>query len=251
MPQTDEFEQIDISNSGQDQSQEVIETEEEHIKKEKEELRARSLRMRKKLIPIIAISLAVLIVIPLVLVLVLNSLQKDSVYQPVEYPNYQFDPVYNGNIMDYDIYLGYNRQVRYYDNLHGYGNPQILSEETTESRLSLLYSYIQSIIAGDERLYNSFFNDHYFASHEKQGEFEQQMLYDIKIYYYSAETLEDGDTLNTYQVDYMILKNNGTFRRDIGSDMVRSQYLVLRKSLDGTVTIEDLVTKRMAVKVDS
>ena len=239
-----------IDETSIDQVDTAMESDEDRIKREKEELRARSLRMRKKLIPIIAISLAVLILVPLVLLLVLNSLQKDPKYQPVEYPNYQFDPIYEGNIMDYDVYLGHNRLVMYYDNLQGYGNPQILNEETTDTQLSLLYQYIQSVIAGDERLYNSFFNENYFRNHDKQGAFEQQMLYDIKIYHYSSETLDDGDTMNTYQVDYMILKNNGTFRRDIGSDMIRSQYLILRKSLDGSVTIEDLITKRMAVKVE-
>lgn len=250
MQNIDETEKMESNEALADQEISCTESDEDRIKREKEELRARSLRLRKRLIPILSISLAVLILVPLILVLVLENLQKDPSYEPVDYPEYNFDPVYDGNILEYDLYLGYNREVVYYDNLQGYGTPQILTEETAEPHFKLLYDYIQSIITGDERLYNSFFNETYFKSHDNQDPFEQQMLYDITIYHYSTENLEDGDTLNTYQVDYMILKNNGTFRRDIGSNMIRSQYLVVREEHDGTVSIEDLVTKRMAVKVD-
>ena len=48
----------------------------------------------------------------------------------------------------------------------------------------------------------------------------------------------------TYRVDYMIRKNNGTFRRDVGSDAIRPQYVVLLVSPDGSdIAIENVYTR--------
>ena len=74
--------------------------------------------------------------------------------------------------------------------------------------------------------------------------FTQQMLYQICIYYCGAETDGDGSQRVTYRVDYMIRKNNGSFRRDVGSDAIRPQYVVLLVSPDGqSIAIDDVYTR--------
>ena len=54
-----------------------------------------------------------------------------------------------------------------------------------------------------------------------------------------------GSKTVTYKLDYMIYRNDGTFRRDIGSDAIRSQYLVLDCAADGSITVRDLVSFRI------
>lgn len=206
-------------------------------------------RVKKKIILILSIAGGALIVIPLLLALILNLIQKDPQYVILDYPEYEFAPVYEGDILHYSYYLGKDRDVLYYSNRSGYGEAEVLNDETSEAKQRLLYSFVQSIICGDEDLYNSFFNQTYYASHEPQKPFAQQMLYHIRIYLYSIESMEGGDTIYTYQVDYMIAKNNGTYRNDIGSDMSRSQYVSVRETPNGNASIEDLILKRMAVQV--
>lgn len=218
-----------------------------------EQIKKRSQRLYKRILPIMAIILVAMILITAVLSIVLRSLQDDDTnptYRPVDYPIYGFYPVYNGNIFENEEYLAFNRDIHYYDNLQGYGERYVISENTTDKKFKLIYSCLQSIMQGDENAYNSLFNQTYYQAHEKQPAFEQQMLYEICIYFYSQESLSNGENLYTYQVDYMIYQNNGTYRQDIGSDMIRSQYLVLHEYADGSVDIENLVTKRMAVKVE-
>ena len=61
------------------------------------------------------------------------------------------------------------------------------------------------------------------------------MIYDIRIQpYYSEETGE-----NTYLVEYRILKNNGTFRNDIGSKVSRAQLYTLVEE-DGDYRIKSI-----------
>ena len=68
------------------------------------------------------------------------------------------------------------------------------------------------------------------------------MLYNITVTFYSTEKQDDGSVLTSYKLEYMIYENNGTYRRDIGSDMSRPQLVTLRIEKDGTIAIEKLIT---------
>ena len=57
-----------------------------------------------------------------------------------------------------------------------------------------------------------------------------------------VETDENGDKLVTYILEYMIYQNDGTFRRDVGSDAIRPQHVTLRVSPSGDMHIEKIVT---------
>lgn len=245
---TDFVEKIAVDETGLD------ETPEEQIKREKEAVRQRSARLRRRIIPILAICLALLILLPLLLTLGLNLLADEDdtpTYRPIEFPDYSFSPVYDGDILQYDRYLAQNRRVYFYSNPQGVGDRYQITEEEADARLNLIYHYLQSIINGDADAYNSFFNLSYFQSNAKKEAFPQQMLYNINVYFYAEEYDEaSGERLYTYQIDYMILQNNGKFRNDIGSDMIRSQYMVIRKYANGTVKIENLLLKRMAEQVE-
>ena len=68
------------------------------------------------------------------------------------------------------------------------------------------------------------------------------MIYEAKIVYRSAVGQEDGSKIVTYRMDYKIYRNNGTYRRDVGSDTVNAEYLVLWVSPDESqIRIKNIV----------
>ena len=230
------------------ENESIIETDAERIQREKEEAHARSLQMRKKALPILATCLGVMIVIPLVLVIVLSIINKEPEYELVELPEYQFCKPYNGNILEYEEYLAKDREIYYWESSEEYGMQYTVTDAHEDAKLRFLYQYLQTIIQGDFHTYNSYFNSVYYQTSEPKSNFAQQMLYDIKLFYESAETEQNGERLITYRVEYKIMQNNGTFRTDIGSDMMRAQYLTLHEYSNGSILIEKLLTARTVVE---
>ncbi|MBR3894468.1 MAG: hypothetical protein IKJ35_04905 [Clostridia bacterium] len=168
--------------------------------------------------------------------------------EPIGVPDgtYEFCTTYPGNIMEYDAYLQLNRQVSYCDIPSGYGLTQSITEENRkefDQKVLFLYDYLQTVIAGDAEKYNTYFNETFFEHNEKKTSFSPQMLYNMKITYSEFETADNGDKLMTYILEYMIFQNDGTFRKDVGSDGSRPQYVTLRVGTDGTILIEKIVTK--------
>ena len=243
--------QLQIENLPPDEpivlEDDVLLTDEQRLLREKEERRIRSAKMRKKILPILAIVLTVMIVIPTVLTFILQGLQKDNQIdgkQDIEYPDYYFHKPYDGNILESDAYLSLYRDVEFYDNIMGYGMMELITENTTDRRLKFIYQFLMTVINGDAAYYNTLFNDNYYQNNAPKSDFEQQMLYSMKVYFYSSEELGNGERLYTYALDYKIKKNNGTYRRDILSDEIRTQFIVLHTYSDGSILIENLVLKR-------
>ena len=226
------------------------ESDAELLSRQKEEARERSKRLRKKVIPILSCALVLLIGLPILLTVILQNLQKDinDTALSGDDSDYFFYEPYDGDIMAYDVYLKLDREIGYYDNMKGYGMLDVVTPAHENANLRLIYRYLQSIIAGNAEEYNSLFHQDYFKTHSAQSEFAQQMLYDMRIYLYSSEEVGNSETLYSYCLDYRIYKNNGEFRRDIGSDMIRSVFLVLREDAAGNVSIENLVPKKVINK---
>jgi hypothetical protein len=73
------------------------------------------------------------------------------------------------------------------------------------------------------------FSKEYFRSNPAKEAFTMQKIYDSQITKYSTEEIETTNgnyTKYIYIVEYRILKNNGTFRNDIG-DGSRAQYITI------------------------
>jgi len=158
---------------------------------------------------------------------------------------YDFYPVYSGDIMEYRDYIQLNRQVSYCDDPAGYGATIAITEENKEDfepPVLFMKDFVQTIIMGDAVGYNACFNKAYFKKVDPVEDFAQQMLYNITVTFYSTEKQDDGSVLTSYKLEYMIYENNGTYRRDIGSDMSRPQLVTLRIEKDGTIAIEKLIT---------
>ena len=219
----------------------------ERLIEEHEARRERSRKMRRRAIPILVGILAVMILLPIVLILALQGMQSDE-YEETDFGTHYFYKPYEGDILTYDVYLNLDRNVRYYDNYKGYGLMEYIDENSTDPKLAFLYHYLQTVINGDAEHYRTLFGNAYYQTHEIQPDFAQQMLYDITVYLYSQESLDGGETRYTYALEYKIHKNNGTFRKDIGSDMSRHQFIVLHTYADDRIKIEDLVLKKYVYK---
>lgn len=138
--------------------------------------------------------------------------------------------------------------MMYCDNESGYGLKEQITSNSGEMehfdiKVRFLEIYLKSVISADHETYRSLFADSYLQSHTLP-DFTQQMLYNMCIYYCGTESAEDGFQRVTYRLDYMIRKNNGTFRRDVGSDAIRPEYVVLLVSPDQTeIVIEQIYTR--------
>lgn len=157
----------------------------------------------------------------------------------VELPEYHF---YDSNYTEANLqnYEQRDRAVYYRD-----GSEKIaLTEESlvTAGRPGAFFlSYFETLVRGDYETYNTYFTDAYYEESEPFVYFARQLIYDIEVEILSAE--ENGrSTIYTFEVNYKFYLNNGTFRRDVGSDGSRPQIFTLIEASDGTVLIDQIVT---------
>ncbi len=218
--------------------------EEKNTDREKlEALQLQSKQMRKKLLLVLGSILLVAAVLFVTILLIDGPRgdEKQNHSTIEEYKDSDFYAPYKGDIMSNKEYLNLDRKVYYAD---GSGMETSIEDNnlTTFNREVLfLYAYLQTIIAGDSETYNSYFNDTYYQTNAPKGSFNPQMIYGAKITF-DKRTNDGNDILITYKLEYMIHRNDGTFRRDILSDASLPQYITLRNSVEGGLLIEKIVT---------
>lgn len=208
-----------------------------------EDLKKHSKKMKKKILIAVGAILGGLVLLFCGL-LIAERLMPSDEFVPPEF-DYEFFEPYEGDIMENPQYLACDRKYYYCSDPSGFGLREEISPEMLSSfdeRLVFLTLYLDTIIAGNTDLYNSLFNENYFKGREPQGDFNPQMLYDAEIRMEGKSTASNGEELTTYALYYKIYRNDGTFRRDIGSDMSRKQLITLRTAADGSVSIERLIT---------
>ena len=147
----------------------------------------------------------------------------------VDHPSYIFyTPDYNADITKDEDYL---KQVPYvyYTNS---GITECITEENYSDYGPLVEffgKYFDSLKAGDTETYISLHSDRYFANNFKPYQIAPQRLYNIKIELIASVMVDDPIYSSVekaiVETSYMIMKNDGTFRTDIGSDSSRKQYL--------------------------
>ena len=135
---------------------------------------------------------------------------------------YYFWPVnYDADIFLDSQYMDKNRFIKYTD-----GAESILIDDGDYSRYGppvvLLAEYIDAAISGDADRLNSLFTDEYWETHDKYDRITMQRIYNIEIELLSSNVISEGRYMGanrwTFDVRYMIMKNDGTFRRDMESD---------------------------------
>ncbi len=154
-----------------------------------------------------------------------------------------YDADYEMNIYDDTVYMDLNRYITFSDGMISTALEEDEYAEQDED-VRFMIGYIQSIIAGDAEAYNACFSEQYYTQNKPLDRFTMQKLYEIKLTRTETQTAEGGEgeyTIHGYVVEYMIRHNNGTFRRDLGSDSIRAQYLVI-SDREGAWKIDNVVT---------
>lgn len=147
----------------------------------------------------------------------------------VEHPSYVFyTPDYDADIMSDEDYL---KQVPYVYYTSG-GMTECITEENYSEYGPLVEffgEYFDSLKAGDTDTYISLHSDRFFENNYKPYQIAPQRLYNIRIELIASARVDDPEYGNVekaiVETSYMIMKNDGTFRSDIGSDSSRKQYL--------------------------
>ena len=162
--------------------------------------------------------------------------------------NYSSSYIFHEADYDADIYadveyMDLNRYITFSD---GVVSTVLEEDEYAEqdADLRFMIDYIHAIIAGDAEAYNACFSEKYYARNKPLDRFTMQKLYEIKLTRTETQTeqVEGGEyTIHGYVVEYMIRHNNGTFRRDLGSDSIRAQYLVV-SNREGDWKIDNVIT---------
>ena len=133
-------------------------------------------------------------------------------YEPTEEEDYFTDPEY----MSKDRYLYYTDEM---------GQRTAITEESDITAIGPTFFrlYFFAVEQGDHGTLNSLYAD----SFEDHTAFTPQRVYAKELKYLYDEKIDDNTFSITYSLDYNIMKNDGSFRRDIGSDMSRTQYITL------------------------
>ena len=194
-----------------------------------------SKRNRKKSVAIIAVMFAVIFGIIILSVVAIALISKQNEVQPNKTGSLIFyEADYDYNIMRDQDYLDLDRQI-YFENTVD-GMTVTFTDDTLEdlpkdqkAHLLHIYEFIRCAIYGRTDELNALFSQEYVdAGGKLKMDFTMQQLYNIKITYVEMSSeIVDGNTYVSYDywLEYMIRKNNGTFRSDMGSDCVRKEYI--------------------------
>ena len=172
-----------------------------------------------------------------------TSMYSDELYSYVFYPsNYDLDPTKNAEYMGLDRQLWYHHQ--------GLGIGISLDDEDAllgyNDAVAFFARYFRTVIAGDVDTYNTYFTDRYYKNADPYELFTPQMLYDIHVTQLTENQNSDGTVKWTFDVEYKIYHNDGTFRNDIPSDASKKLIFTLTEDITGTVRIDEIDYYRRA-----
>ena len=196
-------------------------------------------RNRRKSIAIISILFGgALIIVLLSLVMLGMVADKDDKEQDSIHTYIFYEPDYDYDIMNDIKYLDLDRQI-YFENpelgLTVVVDKDKLDDVPSDQKefVSLLCDFVNYAIFGRSEDFNALFSDEYVDADGKlKIDFTMQQLYNIKITYVdNFSEVVDGVTQESYDywIEYMIRKNNGTFRNDMESDCTRKEYIRITK----------------------
>jgi len=229
----------------------------EQIIEELEKKKRQSRALQKKII-LIFLSVAILAaVIFAVIVLYTSGWFKSE--EKVDQGGFLFDPNADENydIMSDKAYLSILESepfINLADAQTGVSESLLPENYGNEgAAVKLLTDLILSIQMGDSDAYNSCFSRAYLISEGKrkaaesedpdlyknytddqymtlgrQRDFTMQQIYDVHITFLAETSDPAADTKTyTYEIEYKIRRNNGTFRTDLGSDVPRPQEITV------------------------
>lgn len=174
----------------------------------------------KKVTLIVITVFAALCALLLILYGVLSYLKGGDDYA---LPADQFFPAdYSEDITKDQQYQAKVRSVYYLE----FGTGELITEENLGSlpdSAKFFYDYFNCVISGNYTDYKGFFTQDYLKRNKIPDKFTKQKIYDIEVNLYDRQNIEqDGKSIivDTFIVKYKIMRNNGTFRNDVGSNTI-------------------------------
>lgn len=132
------------------------------------------------------------------------------------------------------VYLAKDRTPLYTDKS---GTTEPLATAADYPYTDFFRSYFDALQKGDHKALNSLYSDVWYRKHTPLTNLTPQLLYDVtvtRIAEYTINTAESeadrpylGWKLITFEVNYRIYQNDGSFRRDIAGDMAIVQIFDL------------------------
>lgn len=114
--------------------------------------------------------------------------------------------------------------------------------ESWDKNLALFDKYFDSLKSGDTDTLISLHSDRYFDNNWEWIDIAPQRVYDIYVEYIFDKDVNDPEygkvTKYIYKLSYKIMKNDGTFRNDVGSDAAKPVYIELVEKPDGELFID-------------
>ena len=159
---------------------------------------------------------------------------------------YFYDEKLSKDLYSDETYMGYDRTINLM--IESTGISETVTEEDRSSyneAVNLLYSLIEYMMIGNVEGYNACFSPTYYSAADPLVRFTKQKIYNITIIEVSLLDKEDenGKTYTEYyyKLDYMIRHNNGSLRKDVGSDGIKTQHIILSDKT-GEVLIDTIYT---------
>lgn len=166
---------------------------------------------------------------------ILGALSETDDDTPQKGTSYLFyEPDYDLNILANEEYLDLDRTVRFEnpDNGITYAIEDRKMDEVPtflHNSVNLLCDFVDYAILGESEKLNKLFSDEYIEAGGKiKMDFTMQQLYNIKITYVTSVSDNTSGYISEshdFWLEYMIHKNNGTFRNDMESDCIRKEYV--------------------------
>lgn len=189
----------------------------------------------KKKLTIAAVAVAVLLLICTILAIALRRGGKaPDATEHFRTPDYTLDITTVSEYMDKDRFITYT-----------YGAESIGLDESNQNSfgkgVSFFVKYFKTLIDGDTDGYNALFTEEYYRRADPMPTFTKQMIYDQRVEKIKEDT-GGAFTEYVFAVTYRIYKNDGTFRREIGSDGAKVQFFYLTDK-SGEVLINKITDK--------
>lgn len=198
-------------------------------------------KMRKRMLIAIAITVGIVAVLITVLLIVKACQEENTDFS---LPDSYFYPTHQGDIFEYDDYMQKRPDVILFcEDIDGRGRSTDNLEDFPPEAL-YLRDFIEIMMHADVDAYNSCFNEIYYKNYKRQTAFSQQMIYEAEIRFASEEKAADGERTVTYYLCYKLYENDGSLRRDVGSDAVVPMKVVLRVTPSGEISISEWATTR-------
>lgn len=181
-------------------------------------------RKLKKIITISAIIVAAVVIIYIAFILIYDMLKEPVNTIGINSGDISFyEADYNEDIFQKELFFKKNRDIYYLE----YGSGEQLNEENLDdfsSSAKLFHKYFSIVTNGDYEGYRSLFTKMFFENYKISERFTMQKIYDIEVNLYERKIVNENGTdikVELYIVKYKIMENNGTFRSDIGSNMIK------------------------------